>query len=217
MYISGLLILMLACWEKTNYFPTVGRVMSTVYIWMEIRTLLPELAIRRQNKGKRGRAWKQDAVEFKWIIRSELGGCVWKYFHADEVHYPKSLKEDHRSAWVFKYIFVLVHLLLLLNEFKFCPQSTTNMPRFYKSRCCYLLHVNFGKYESVLNCFHIFCCERPPELKGNLSYHNRLLTRDISWLISINIYYSKKEKKWIICKICCWRMMVMLEKSLCKL
>lgn len=33
-------------------------------------------------------------------MHSILGGCFWKYFHADELHYPKSAKEEYHSAWI---------------------------------------------------------------------------------------------------------------------
>lgn len=39
--------------------------------------------------------------------RHSIWHCVGKYFQADELYYPKAIKEKYQSAWIFTYICVL--------------------------------------------------------------------------------------------------------------
>lgn len=58
-----------------------------------------------------------------------IWGGIGKYFHADELHYPKTIKEEYRSALIFEYICVLGQCLYC--EYKFSPDLETSEPEIY--------------------------------------------------------------------------------------
>ena len=88
--------------------------MSTVQLWMEIRNVLPECSLFSGRIKKMGTHVKTRCCQVQMNNMHSIWRCVWKYFHADELHYPESIKEEYHSAWIFTYICVLgqsVHCL----------------------------------------------------------------------------------------------------------
>lgn len=162
MYVSNLLILMSACCEETHYFffPQFGRAMSTVQLWMEIRNVLWVVAKKNNNRinklKKMGTHVKTRRCQVQINNVPRIRGCLWKHFRADELRYPKSIKEEYHSAWISTYIFDLrqsVHCLWIEILSWAVDQWAKDLWRFMDVKAPtavdYEWWANFGKQESV--------------------------------------------------------------------
>lgn len=122
---------MSACCEETNYFfPAFGRAMSTVQLWMEIRSALPESQLFSGRIIKTGLHVKTRRCQVQVNNMHSIWRRVWKYFHADE-SIIQSLLKKNISRLEFSHIFVFWDRVFFVWKYEFSPELHTGEPRIY--------------------------------------------------------------------------------------
>lgn len=125
-----------------------------------------------------------------------IRGCLWKHFRADELHYPKSIKEEYHSAWISTYIFDLrqsVHCLWIEILSWAVDQWAKDLWRVMDVKAPtavdYEWWANFGKQESVCIVFFLI----------QMSFISLLCTfRTYHATVTFSLLWNSLSKLWCI-------------------